>query len=57
MLRSTDNSIDFFTRYLWTACVLVLVVGGLLVAMSRANAERPGMDGARLAGHTTPLMR
>ena len=57
MLRSIDDSTNFLVRYLWTAFVLALVVGGLVVAMSRASAQRPDMDGARLAGHSTPLMR
>jgi hypothetical protein len=57
MLRTIDDSTSFLIRYLWTAFVFALVVGGLVVAVSRGTSGPNGIDGATLAGHSTPLMR
>jgi hypothetical protein len=57
MLRTIDDSTNFLIRYLWTAYVLALVVGGLVVAISRDAGHRSSIDGATLAGHSTSFMR
>ena len=57
MLRTAHESRSFLLRYLWTAFVLLLVVGGLVVAAARGGLTPPNMDGATLAGQTTPFLR
>lgn len=42
MLETAYDSTNFLLRYLWTAFVMVLVIGGLVVALARSEASRPG---------------
>jgi hypothetical protein len=56
-LRSAEESNNFIVRYLWTAFVFLLVIGGLLVALSRNDFDRNEIEGATLAGHSGPWIR
>ena len=57
MLRDVEDSTNFLTRYLWTAFVLLLVIGGLIVAMSRGEVANAAMNGTTLADHGTAFIR